>query len=768
MTAAADKLRAMKSPKRTLNKKAIRDIKAQKWQFMAATFLVFLGVSLFVGLYASYQNIESTYNRFYSQTMLEDVGAYFSPSPPSILKKIRSLSGVMDAVGRSVAYGRAFVNGKWVEVKLVSIPDRQSRVDKVYICSGSYPGKGEALIFAKFAELNSIPVGVTMNVKVHSKTIRLRISGTAYSPEYVLITGETSSFVSAKDFCILFVPESTMKKLGFTKISEVHIKLFNPSYADRVVEELKQILGEKAKFIYKQSEQPSFKLLRSDLKGFQSMAFMFPSMLLAISATIVYVIMSRMVVEQSGAIAVLRALGYSRRDVILHYLIHSTIVGLAGSVTGVFAGYLISAEMTKSYIDVLNLPYSVVSFHPVTTALGFLAGFLSPVLAGFFTAKNAASVDPATAMRGTKEKPAFRRFLSKLKFSRIIISIAVKNLFRNPKRTAYAVMGVVAAVVLITTSLAFVNSTDEMFHVQFGKIQKFDYMVQCPESYLKNIRNLKDVREAYPVVQSWIRIENDGKSRTLTLIALPPQNLYNIYTLSGKRKFPPPDGVYLPEKDAENLSICSGMIVNAYTPEGKVRVRIADVFSQPLVPACYMSLSQAEKFGIRPNWIIVKGGNKNELERFGRVLSMKELKRNTQEMMGMMYAFFFFSLAFGSALSFAELFNLTSISVVERRREFATLRMLGYRVKEIEKIIYIELAAVCIAGLLIGFPLAILTVKIFQSLYNSDVFNMIFVIYPWSYAVTVASVILTLILATRPAIAYIRKLDIARVSREIE
>ena len=753
---------------KTLNVKVLRDLKAQKWQFLAAAFLVFLGVSLFIGLYASYQNIESTYSKFYSQTMLEDVGAYFSPTSPSIVKKVRALSGVMDAVARSVAYGRAFINGRWVEVKLVSIPDKQRDVDRMYICYGSYPKRGEALILAKFAELNSVPVGTTLNVKIGDRTVRLRISGTAYNPEYVLITGEASSFLSAKDFCILFVPESTMRKLGFTQVSEIHVKLFNPGDADRVISELKQILGSRVKFVYKQSEQPSFKLLRSDLKGFQSMALMFPSMLLFISATIVYVLMSRMVVEQRGAIAVLRALGYSRRDVVLHYLAHSTVVGFAGSVLGVFAGYAISAEMTKSYIAVLNLPYSIVSFHPYTTVFGFLAGFLSPVLAGVFTARNAASVDPAVAMRGVEEKPAFRRLLSKIRFRKTITSVAVKNLFRNPKRTAYAIMGVVAAVVLITTSMAFVNSTDEMFHVQFGKIQKFDYMVNCPERCLKNIRSLKDVREAYPIVQSWIRIVNDGRSKTLTLVALPPQNLYNIYTLSGQRKFPPPSGIYVPEKDAENLSICRGMTVRVYTPAGDGEIKVADVFAQPLVPACYMSLSQAKKLGLRPNWIIVKGGNKNELERFGRVISMKELRRNTQEMMGMMYAFFFFSLAFGSALSFAELFNMTSVSVVERRREFATLRMLGYRVREIERMMYIELAFVCTAGMLAGFPLAILTVKGFQALYNSDVFNMVFVIYPWTYGITVAAVVFTLVLAMKPARAYIKKLDIARVSREVE
>ncbi len=753
---------------RTLNVKVFRDLKTQKWQFLAATFLVFLGVSLFIGLYASYQNIESTYSKFYSQTMLEDVGAYFSPSSPLVVKKVKALSGVIDAVARSVTYGRAFVNGRWVEVKLVSIPDKQRNVDRMYICSGSYPGRGGALILAKFAKLNSIPVGATINVRIGNKTVRLRISGTAYNPEYVLITGEVSSFVSAKDFCILFVPESTMKKLGFTKVSEIHVKLFNSNDADRVAGEIRQILGDRVKFVYKQSDQPSFKLLRSDLRGFQSMALMFPSMLLLISATIVYVLMSRMVVEQRGAIAVLRALGYSRRDVVVHYLAHSTAVGGVGSTLGALVGYAISAEMTKSYIDVLNLPYSVVSFHPTTTLVGFLAGFFAPVFAGVFTARNAASVDPAVAMRGEVEKPALRRLLSRIRFRKTIVSVAVKNLFRNPKRTAYAVMGVAAAVVLITTSLAFVNSTDEMFHVQFGKVQKFDYMVCCPESCLRNVKSLKDVKDAYPIVQSWIRIENDGRSRTLTLIALPSQNLYNIYTLSGERKFPPPSGVYLPEKAAENLSVCKGMIVRAYTPVGSAEVKVADVFSQPLVPVCYMSLFQAKKLEIEPNWIIVKGGNKNELERFGRVVSMKELKRNTQEMMGMMYAFFFFSLAFGSALSFAELFNMTSVSVVERRREFATLRMLGYSVKEITNMIYVELAFVCVTGMIAGFPLAILTVKAFQALYNSDVFNMVFVIYPWTYAVTVVAIVFTLALAMRPAVAYIKNLDIARVSREVE
>jgi len=502
-----------------------------------------------------------------------------------------------------------------------------------------------------------------------------------------------------------------------------------------------------------------------DLEGFKHIAFMFPSMLLLIAILAVYILLSRVVMEQIGIIAVLRALGYSKRSVILHYLTYSILIGFIGTSAGIVAGYYLSAGMTSSYVDVLNLPYYVSKVYPSVLLVSTVAGFLTPLIAGIFTAKRVAEIEPAIAMRGYTIEyrvVGLDRYLAR--FS-ILTRLAIKNVFRNPKRTLYTFFGVVMCVVLIATSIAFIDSVDEMQHIQFGKVQTFDYKVEC--SNVTAIKSLKDVREAYPIVETWILLERNGMAKSSNLVGLPPdQDLYNIYDLNGKRHFPPPEGIILPKYIAENLSIAKGETIEAFTEAGKVKLKVYNIVSQPLMPVCYANLKELEKLGFKPNEVIVKGGNENELKKFGMVVSMKKLREAIEDMMSMMYEFFAFSVLFGASLAFAEIFNTTTINILERRKEIATLRMLGYTVREIAISLFIETSIIGVVGLVVGFPTALLTLQGFKMTYKSEMFNMPFVMYPRTYVITAVIIILTLAVSLLPGIRYIAKMEIDKVTKE--
>jgi len=137
-----------------------------------------------------------------------------------------------------------------------------------------------------------------------------------------------------------------------------------------------------------------------------------------------------------------------------------------------------------------------------------------------------------------------------------------------------------------------------------------------------------------------------------------------------------------------------------------------------------------------------------------------------EEMMGMMYTFFLFSVMFGVSLSFAEVFNTNITNVLERKREFATLLMLGYTVKEIAYTMIIETYVVGLPGIALGFPLAMLVLQLFKETYKNDVFHMPFVMDAKSYIVTVVVIFLTLAISIIPAIKYVAKMNIAEVTRE--
>ena len=121
----------------------------------------------------------------------------------------------------------------------------------------------------------------------------------------------------------------------------------------------------------------------------------------------------------------------------------------------------------------------------------------------------------------------------------------------------------------------------------------------------------------------------------------------------------------------------------------------------------------------------------------------------------------------GSSLAFAEIFNTTMINVLERRRELATLRLLGYTVKEIAVSLYVETFIMGLMGLVFGFPLAISIFQAFKVTYRSEIFNMPFVIYPRTYVITILAIITTLSVSLIPAVRYVAKMEIDRVTKEV-
>lgn len=117
------------------------------------------------------------------------------------------------------------------------------------------------------------------------------------------------------------------------------------------------------------------------------------------AALTIYVLLNRLIAGQRVQIGLLRGLGYGKAAVMGHYLGFALVVGLAGSITGVLAGYVMSRFFTDFYITYINLPVAVVVPHFDTMLIGVLIGLGVPLIAGFFPAWGVLKLHPVEAMR---------------------------------------------------------------------------------------------------------------------------------------------------------------------------------------------------------------------------------------------------------------------------------------------------------------------------------------------------------------------------------
>ncbi len=773
---------------RTLNLKVFRDLKSQKWQFAAVIFLVFLGVSLYTSFYMSYLNLSRTYDTFYERTNFEDLAVTLnprSPAPKDLLSEVRRIDGVEEVYGRLSAYGTFERENRKITLKLLSIPEELS-VNRLVIVEGRYPEQGEkaVVLLKKFADYNSINVGESIPVSINGKRVNLKVVGLAFSPEFIWIVESGSWMTTPKTFGIAYIPQQTIEKiLGVENvISEVHLTIYDDGRADEILNRVRDIFADYGiSASYKREDQPSNKLVKMDLDGFRELSFMFPSFFLFISALMVYVLLSRVVREQTGSIAILRALGYSRRDILLHYLTHSLVIGILGSIPGAVGGYAFSVLMTAEYTKLLNVPYYIAIVHKDVLIQGLAIGVIVPLVAGISTAYSASRIDPAIAMRGVEveaRKVKIDRILFFTKKASMLTRLALRNLFRSPRRTVYSLLGVVASVTLILTSMVFLDANEFAISMQFDKITTYDMKISTSNpSIYREIKKMPEVERAVPIIETWVVFERDGVTKTSILYAIGhDQDLFNLYDAGGRRHHPPPDGIVLPEILAEKLKITKGEDVKILTEFGREEVTIAEIYNQPLTVASYTDILYfSDKAGTDFNAILVKFRPGMENEGKNRILDVKgirtdsidDLKEYIDEIMTFFYVFIYFTLLFGASLGFASIFNTTTVNVLERRREIATLRMLGYTTGEVAYSLLIETVIIGIIGIAIGIPLGYMTARLFFESFQSEMYYMPFIISGMTYVLTAITTFVTLLLSLLPGIRYVARMEIEKVTKEM-
>ena len=773
---------------RTLNLKVFRDLKSQKWQFAAVIFLVFLGVALYTSFYMSYLNLSKTYDTFYEKTNFEDLAVTLnpaSPAPERLLSEVRKIDGVEEVYGRLSAYGTFERENSKITLKLLSIPEELS-VNKLVIADGRYPEAGEkaVILLKKFADYNGIKVGESISVSINGRKVNLKVVGLAFSPEFIWIVESGSWMTTPKTFGIAFIPQKTLEKiLGVENvITEVHVTIYDQSRADEILNRVRDIFSDYGiSGAYKREDQPSNKLVNMDLDGFRELSFMFPSFFLFISALMVYVLLSRVVREQTGSIAILRALGYSRKDILLHYLTHSLVIGILGSITGAAGGYAISIFMTAEYTKLLNVPYYIAIVHQDVLVQGLAIGIVTPLIAGISTAYTASRIDPAVAMRGVEVEARKVRIDRLLFFARrasMLTRLALRNLFRSPRRTVYSLLGVVASVVLILTSMVFLDANEFAISMQFDKITTYDMKISTSSrDVYRAVKNMPEVQEIASIIETWVVFEKDGVTKTSILYAIShDQDLFNLYDAAGRQHHPPPKGIVLPKILAEKLRITEGEEAKILTEFGRQKVTVAEIYNQPLTVSCYADILYfSKKAGIDFNAILVKFKPGMEEQGKNRILDIKgirtdsidDLKEYIDEIMTFFYVFIYFTLLFGASLGFASIFNTTTVNVLERRKEIATLRMLGYTTREIAYSLLVETAIIGVIGIAIGIPLGYVTAELFFQSFQSEMYYMPFIIFGRTYVFTALATFVILLLSLLPGIRYVARMEIEKVTKEI-
>lgn len=461
-----------------------------------------------------------------------------------------------------------------------------------------------------------------------------------------------------------------------------------------------------------------------------SIAKVFPIFFIIVAILVCFTTMARMVEEERVEIGTLKALGYSAGSIFAQYIAYAASASIIGTAVGISIGVsVIPKVIYMAYLLMYILPD--LQLAPITGyVIGSVAAALAcTVLAVLFSCTKALCEVPASLMRPKSPKNGKRVLLEKVGFiwKRLSFNakVTARNVFRFKSRVIMTVIGICGCTALLLAGFTLKYAISAIVDKQFVEIFKYDAIVyhddKVEESELYSaLESSESVADYTSALQKSCQISANGKAYD-GYVVVPQQadaigqyiNLRdkesgNAINLTGA-------GAVINEKLAQVLDIQIGDEIEIGQSKTKVKVAaIAENYTFNYVymtKTLYASLFDDEK----PNVVyanLAQGNDGSTLfaelsDNIGNggtlnVTLTKDSGKAFRDLVDTLDYIVIVIIAASGALALVVLYNLNNINIVERMRELATLKVLGFRDGELSAYIYRETTITAVLGALFG------------------------------------------------------------------
>jgi len=743
-----------------LKRKMLRDIRENKGAYLACTAIIVIGLLVFTAFSLAMDNLQVSQATFYREHHFADGFVTVQSMPYNRVDELRKLPGIDTVQGRLVQDVRVLFPGRTEStyLRLVTLD-----LDQSPLLNGAELLQGESLpedrtaiwVDNNFFAANELNLGQELEVIIGGAKRELAVAGTARSPEFVYAMRTAAEiYPNPELFGIAFIAYDVMEALGGEGrvVNDLVFTLQPGADFETVEEDLKAVLQPYGPVsIVPRSEQLSHMMLTQELMGLEGVATTMPVMFLAVSAVILYITLRRMIERQRGQIGTLKALGYTRWEIMTHYLSYALLIGGAGGIAGGILGVLLSFYFTDMYGQFFNMPelYGRISWSYFAGGLALALGFAA--VAGYQGCRSVLRLEPAEAMRPPAPLGGGRVWLERVKlFWQVLTAqgkIAVRNLIRRPAHTAFLFFGITFTFSLLGLPWAFMDITQSMIIDQYEKVQTYDVKMvlaqpQNRQAVERELVRYPGVRQVETIAEVPVTLTHAWHRKETALIGLPAgSNMYHILDKNGREIELPPDGIILSERLAELLEAGIGTELQLKSPlgrdaEAEKRVIVAGVAPQYLGLSGYMEIGALQTLlgqgdigtsvliGVEPESVDRLLSDYREAPHVAGLESSNTLLDQFGEMMGMMYGSMTFLLVVGVVTGFAIIYNSSLVTLSEQSRDLATLLVLGMTPAEVLSVITFEQWFIGFWAMLAGIPLTRLLFIGMGQAYNTDVYTM--------------------------------------------
>ena len=780
-----------------LNRKLGRDLFKLKSQALAVALVIACGLSMMIMTRSLILSLESTRDDYYHDYRFADVFATLKRAPNVVADDLRAIPGVA-LLQTNIALQARLDLPDMIEPAtglFISLPEHgRSVLNRLYLRRGQIlegrAAPGLILVGEAFADAHELQPGDELTAVLYGRQQSLRIAGVVLSPEFVFEAPPGAALPDNRSYGIFWIPHKELARAAqmdgaFNRIALTLTPGTNEQTVIAAVDRILRPYGGRG--AYGRESHTSHTRLRDEIGVLQGLSIGFPLVFLGVAAFMTNAVMSRQITLQREQIAILKSFGFTNRVIGGHYLKFALVIVLIGTALGILGGVMLGHRLVEMYHLFFRFPQ--LDFQLARTVLfgAVLVSTMAAIVGVWGAVRAAVSLSPAEAMR--PEPPAnfrpaiFERTRLGRSFSPSL-RMSLRNIERRPIRSLLTCVALALATGILVVPSSFRDGINYVLDYQWDIIQRQTVYASLIEPNapraLADLRNLPGVTLAEPVRASAAELRFGNRTRRLAVLGLPRQAILNRVIDNQDRQITlPSHGLVLSSKLADVLRVEPGDSLRVSMLEGK-----RPKFSVPVVAlaedfagtAAYMNIDALNALlgeGDRitgaylsvttSQWHDFLNAVKEAPRISGIVIknAIREgFRKTTAESIGLIQKIY---LAFATVVAFGIVYNSVRISLSERQRELATLRVVGFTRGEVGGVLIGELVILTLValplGLLIGSGLA---GAIIQAV-NTEFIRLPLILTPANYAFAVLVVTMASVISALLACRYLNRLDLVSV-----
>jgi len=779
-----------------LDLKLFRDLQRLWAQALAIALVVAGGAATLVLAVGSLRSLEETRTAYYERYQFADVFASARRAPQSLADRIAEIPGVA-AVDLRIAKLALLDIPNFREPatgQFISLPENgQPGLNRLYMRLGRMPDPrtpDEVVVSEGFAKAHAFSLGSHFSAILNGRKRDLIIVGTALSPEFIYAVGPGDRMPDERRFAIVWMSEKALASAYNLDgaFSSVNVKLLRNAAESEVIKRLDALIdpygGQAA---YGRRDQFSHAYLNHGLDMLRNMSRTLPPIFLLVAAFLINLTLGRTVALEREQIGLLKALGYGSGAIAWHYVKFVVVITIIGVVIGSAAGTWLGTYVTRLYGDYYRFPFLVFvqspDLHVATAVLSLLAAILGAVRA----LREVLTLPPAVAMQ-PPAPPRFRRLLPVAFTIRNVLSQPVVMMLRNitghPIRAMFTTLGMALATAILIASLFLSGTMEELINVTYFMADRQDatvsFVERRPLNVVEQISRLPGVLAVEPYREVPVRIRNGAVERRV-MIGGRPRNadLSRIIDIDLHPVVLPQTGLAISSWLAQLLGARVGDFIEVDLLEGQrrtvslpVTALVEDYFGiQGMMD--FDALARLMREAPAANSVNLSL-DLNERDRFydavkqlpvvsGTALQRVSLANFREAMAVVVTAMANIYTGLAVVIAFGVVYNSARISLSERARELASLRVLGFTQGEVLLILFLELALLTLLAQPPGWALGYGLAWTLKTKMAGDIMRTRLVVEHSTYALATAIVLAAAIFSALVVRRRINRLDLIAV-----